>query len=414
MSEPLARLRAGWPAAAVDALLAAASYVIAYRLRFEGDEFRRFLALAIDALPLIGGTHLLVLGILRLYATPLRALWPLRIVTGTAAGTAIGTIVSMVLLGPEGISRQAVIAYGFLFVLLAVGWRAIVGLRLRWLLMTAEPGAGGEALEVRDAHHRTISGGLVLVYRYRELLRNLVSKDLKLKYRGSVLGFLWSLLNPLVMIVVYTFAFTYVLGVETERYSFFVLLGLLAWNFFAGSVMGSTDSVAGGGSLLKSVLFPRVILPLSGVLFNLVQYCLTLVVFLPLLIAWHGIPLGRQMLLFPVFLTLNVLFVVGIALMVSTATVFFRDLKHLVEVGLNIAFWATPILYELSRVPEQYRFVLLLSPMAPFILAYQDLFYYLTWPDVSVWLIATGYGVGAFVCGISVFVVYEDRFSEWV
>lgn len=413
MSEPLARLRLGWRAAAIDAAAVVLCFVAAYRLRFEGADFAHFLALGLRALPVIGGAHLAVLTLAGVYRAMGLRLWPLRIVLGTMAGVASGTGFATAFIGPEGLSRQAILAYAFLFVLMAIGWRAALGLRLRWALIAEGPESEGE-LEVRDAHHRTISGGLVLAYRYRELLQNLVAKDLKLKYRGSVLGFVWSLLNPLVMIAVYTFAFTYIIGVQTKNYSFFVLLGLLAWNFFAGAVIGSTDAVAGGGSLLKSVLFPRIVLPASGVMFNFVQYCLTLVVFLPLLLIWHRIPLGPQMLVYPLFLGLQVIFVTGVALLISTATVFFRDVRHLVEVALNIAFWATPILYEATLVPEEYRFALLLSPMAPFIRAYQDLFYYQAWPDASVWVVAVGYAVAAFICGISVFIAYEDRFSERV
>ncbi len=120
------------------------------------------------------------------------------------------------------------------------------------------------------------------------------------------------------------------------------------------------------------------------------------------------------MLLFPVFVLLQVLFVTGVALLLSTATAFMRDLRHLAEIGISVAFWATPIIYEYTFVPEEFRFAILLSPMASFIRAYQDIFYYLVWPDLSIWLVAVTYGVGAFVCGLSVFVGYEDRFSEQV
>ncbi len=186
---------------------------------------------------------------------------------------------------------------------------------------------------------------MLLAVGYRDLLRNLVAKDLKLKYRGSVLGFLWSLINPLVMIVVYTFAFTYVLKVPTERFAFFVLIGVLAWTFFAGATLGSSSAIVDGGSLIKSVVFPRIILPVSGVTFHLVQFVLSVSVLLPVLLAWYQIPLGAQMLLFPVFVLLQVLFITGIALLLSAATAFMRDLRHLAEIGISVAFWATPIIY---------------------------------------------------------------------
>lgn len=408
----LARLRLGVLAAGVDLVIALGCYVAAYRLRFEGNDFAQFLDSALRVFPVMAVAYIGVMAALGVYRLRGQSLWPLKITAGTVAGAALGFGLVAVMWGIEGRSRQATVGYALMLALAGLAWRAAIGLRLRWVDLQGETPPG--TLEERGVHHRTMSGGLLLAWRYRHLLRNLVAKDLKLKYRGSVLGFAWSLLNPLVMILVYTFAFTYVLKVQTERYAFFVLLGLLAWNFFAGAVMGSTGAIAEGGSLIKSVLFPRVILPISGVAFNAVQYLLTVTVFLPLMLGWYHIPLGPQMLLFPIFLGLQMLFVSGLALMLSTATAWLRDVRHLVEVGLSVAFWATPIIYEQTLVPEEFRFALLLSPMASFVRAYQDIFYYLTPPDISVWVVAIAYGIGAFVCGVSVFVSYEGGFAEQV
>jgi ABC-type polysaccharide/polyol phosphate export permease len=412
MPRSLTVLRFGWPAILIDALLAVACYLLAYRLRFDAGAFRHFLPLAAWALPFLAGAHAVVLAALGVYR-PGPRLWPVRLVFGTLAAAAAGFGAAWLALGPEGLSRQAAIAYGLMLVLAALAWRAAIGLQFRLAVLQAPPGLAGE-LETFGEHHRSIAGGLVIASRYRHLLENLVAKDLKLKYRGSVLGFAWSLVNPLVMIGVYTFAFTYVLKVPTDRYAFFVLLGLLSWTFFAGAVAGSTESVAGGGALLKSVLFPRIILPIAGVLFNVVQYLLTLAVFLPLMLVLYRVPPSAPMLLFPVFLALQILFTAGAALVLSTATAFMRDVKHLVEVGLMVAFWLTPIIYEHSFVPEAFRFAVLLSPMSSFIRAYQDIFYYGVWPDLSVTLVAFAYGLGMFVCGLSVFLAFEDRFAEQV
>ena len=125
------------------------------------------------------------------------------------------------------------------------------------------------------------------LYRYRELLKNLVLKDLKLKYRGSVFGFLWSLANPLLMIIVYALAFTYILRVRSERFVFYLMLGQLSWTFFANSASMSTTSIVDNSGLLKSVFFPRAILPMGTVLFNLAQYLLTVSVFLPAMLLWY-------------------------------------------------------------------------------------------------------------------------------
>lgn len=406
-------LRLGWPAALVDLLTAAACLVAAYRLRFDGPDFQHFLGVASNVLPAIVGVHVLVLAGVGLYRGYGLRLWPVRLTVGTVLGVLLALGLTATSENLAGVSRQALVVYAVLFVIAGMAWRAAAGLmaqRTRQRLAdTTEPG-----LEVRGAQYQSLGGGLLLTWRYRHLLRNLVVRDLKLKYRGSVLGFLWSLLNPLVMITVYNFAFTYVLRVQTERYVSFVLIGILTWTFFAGAVLGSTMSIMASGSLLHSVLFPRVILPIAGVLFNLSQFLLTVIVFLPVLFLAYGVIPGPETLLFPIFLLLQVLFIMGAALILSTATAYFRDVQHLVEVGLNVGFWATPILYEYTLVPERFRFAILLSPMAPFIRAYQDILHYQVWPDWSVWLLATAYGIGMFVAGLSVFVTYEDSLAEQV
>ncbi|MEZ5286848.1 MAG: ABC transporter permease [Vicinamibacterales bacterium] len=178
----------------------------------------------------------------------------------------------------------------------------------------------------------------------RHLLTNLVVKDLKLKYQRSLLRFAWSLLNPLLMIGIYTFAFTVIMRLPTPRFVLFILVGLLAWNFFSGAVMTATEAISAQGNLLRSVVFPRVVLPIAAVTFNLVQYLLTIVVFLPMMLLVYGVSPAPRMLLFPVFVLLQVLFTSGVALVLSTAAAAFRDVRHLVEVGIGIGFWATPIL----------------------------------------------------------------------
>jgi ABC-type polysaccharide/polyol phosphate export permease len=258
----------------------------------------------------------------------------------------------------------------------------------------------------------SMTGGVLRTWRYRQLLLNIVSKDLKLKYQRSLLGFAWSLLNPLIMIAVYTVAFTYVMRVPTERFVLFILIGILAWNFFSGAVVSASEAVINNASLQKAVVFPRAVLPFSAVLFNLALYLLTMVVFLPVMLVIYRVPPAPRMLLFPVFLLLQVVFITGVTLLLSTASTLFRDVKHLIEVGINILFWATPIIYELSMVPAQMRRVALLSPMASFVRAYQDLFYYGVAPSALIWFIAIAYAVGAFVCGLSVFLAFEDSFAE--
>src|SRR5438876_12206190 len=130
------------------------------------------------------------------------------------------------------------------------------------------------------------------------------------------------------------------------------MLGQYSWAFFASSASMSTASIVDNAGLLRSVLFPRAILPIGTVLFNLAQYLLTVSVFLPVMLIWYHVPLSAPMILFPVFLALQVIFTIGIALILATSTAFFRDVRHLLEVALSVLFWTTPIVYELLQVPE--------------------------------------------------------------
>jgi ABC-type polysaccharide/polyol phosphate export permease len=250
--------------------------------------------------------------------------------------------------------------------------------------------------------------------RYRWLIANLVLKDLKLKYRGSVVGFIWSLANPVLMGIVYAVAFHTILRIRGEGFVFYLMLGLLAWTFFASSAVMSTGSIADNGGLVKSVRFPMAILPTATVLFNFTQYVLNISVILPLMLGYYRVMPEAPMLLFPVFVALQLVFTVGVALALATATAFLRDVRHLVDVAITILFWMTPIVYELKDLPERIRLVILLSPMSPFVAAYQQIFYYRQWPEAMIWMTTIGYAAGAMALGLWLIVHNEDRFAERV
>src|SRR5258708_12048241 len=136
-----------------------------------------------------------------------------------------------------------------------------------------------------------------------------------------------------------------------------------------------TGALVAGGSLRKSVFFPRAIVPIATVLFNLTQYLLMVVVFLPIMLIVFRVPPAAAMLAYPVFLGLQVIFTIGVALILATGTAFFRDVRHLLEVGLAVLFWTTPIVYELQQVPVRFRLGLLASPLASYVVAYKDIFF---------------------------------------
>jgi len=398
----------------LDTVLAVACYVATYRLRFGDEVFSRFLPYALTALPFIVGGQVSALALSGVYRYRESRRWLPRLIGGVVVGSAAGTALSAAIVGMQGISRASFVINPLLLVTALFAWRGAMRLR-RLALRTRALKANPQIMVDRaDEEEASVTAGMLGVIRHRELLRNLVLKNLKLKYRGSIFGFLWSLVNPLVMVTVYSLAFTYILGIRTEGFVFLLLIGVLTWTFFANSASMSTGAIVDSGGLVKSVFFPRAILPISSVLFNLAQYLLTMLVFVPVMLLVYQVPLSPPMLLYPVFLALQLLCTMGFALLLSTATASYRDVRHILEIALSVLFWTTPVVYQFDRVPEVLRLPVLLSPMSSFVVAYQEMFYFGRWPDVSLWMAAVLYGVGGFVVGAMVFVSFEYRFAEQV
>jgi len=393
-----------------DAISAVAFFSIACWLRFGVARLSTFLPDAWLVIPWVVLGQLLGLTAAGAYTRRPRLDWFVWVVVGVVGGTASAAVGLALTKGLAGVSRVALVADAILLSNATIGWRGVWMLRAR----VRRRADRRPALNLVDRRGEVSSIGAVVrdLYRYRELLRNLVLKDLKLKYRGSVFGFLWSLVNPVLLILVYTVAFTFILRIRGERFVFYLMLGQLAWTFFVGSAMMSTGAIIDNAGLLKSVLFPRAVFPISTVLFNFAQYGLTILVFLPVMMLWYRVPFAAPMLIFPVIVALQLLFTIGVALMLATVTVFFRDVRHLLDVLLVVLFWTTPIVYELKQVPDALRLPILLSPMSPFVVAYQAVFYDRQWPEASIWTIAVFYALGSFITGTLFFIALDDKLTE--
>jgi ABC-type polysaccharide/polyol phosphate export permease len=255
---------------------------------------------------------------------------------------------------------------------------------------------------------------VLTVLRYRALLRNLVLKDLKLKYQHSVLGFTWSLLNPFLMLTVYTVAFKYILQVPTPNYAHFLLAGLLPWNFFASSVTASTQSITANARLIRQVPFPHETLPIATVAFALVQFLVALGVLLPLLALFSDQPLRWTVLLLPLVLATHFAFTVGLAFLLAAGTVFFRDVTHLVEVLLPALFWTAPIVYPLTMVPAPLQLLFQLNPLVAFAVAYQDVLFWGRLPDPWIVTSALLWALAAVAVGHALFRRHSVAFAEEV
>jgi ABC-2 type transport system permease protein len=243
-----------------------------------------------------------------------------------------------------------------------------------------------------------------------ELLVGLIRKDLKVKYQGSVLGFLWSLANPLLLLVVYTFVFQVVLKSGIPQFGFYLLSGLLVWNMFATAVGTSTAAVVGNSGLVKKVRFPLSVLPLSQVGFALVHFVLQLFVLLVVMAVTGNTQFaGPQLLLAVPAIAVALLFTVAVSFLVAGLNVRYRDTQHVVEVVLMAGFWINPIVYSVSLVKTELGdlyWAYYLNPMAGVVIAMQRAIYAQnpTLPNGSTVLAADGYafyleklGIGALV-----------------
>jgi lipopolysaccharide transport system permease protein len=218
------------------------------------------------------------------------------------------------------------------------------------------------------------------VYFYREMLKNLVSKELRARYKGSVLGFLWTFFNPLLMLIVYSVVFSFIMRIETENYAMFLFVALLPWNFLSSSIMQGAASLVQNGSLIKKIYFPREILPLSIVIANLINYLLSLFILIPALI-FFKIKITPAILSFPIVLFTMVLLVMSLTLLISIANVYFRDLEHIVSILITAWFFLTPVLYSSEYIPESVRSYFYINPVTHLIEAFRSVFYEGAWPQ---------------------------------
>ncbi|AWB46186.1 ABC transporter permease [Paenibacillus sp. CAA11] len=211
------------------------------------------------------------------------------------------------------------------------------------------------------------------LFNYRSLLMNFVSKEIKLKYKDSVLGFIWSFMNPLIMLFIYTFVFKHILKFQIENFELFLFAGLLAWNFFNISINTSANSLIYQGNLLKKVYFPREIIPLSIVLSNLLNYFIMSVIIVVATVIVEG-GLSVYIYLYPLVLVTTVLFTTGISFIVSILTVKFRDISYLVDVILLFLFYLTPIVYSNELVPKEYASIINGNPITEMVNLHRAVF----------------------------------------
>lgn len=220
------------------------------------------------------------------------------------------------------------------------------------------------------------------LWNYRELIRNMVGRDLKARYKNSVLGYIWSLLNPLLMMLIFWLVFSLLLTNDIKMFPVFLIVALLPWNFAVTAVSGGMRSILDNSNLVKKVYFPREILPITVVLSNLVNYVFALPVMFLVMGAVQWYTLGRlnfswTFAFLPVIIIIQTIFLIGMALLLSTVAVFFRDTTHIIDILIQLWIFLTPVFFSLEQIatPTQAKMVRWLNPMASIVDFYRDILY---------------------------------------
>ena len=262
------------------------------------------------------------------------------------------------------------------------------------------------------------------LYRHRALVAVLTARELKARYRGSVLGFLWSLLNPLLMLAVYTVVFQLIFpnrAAGTRPYALFLFTGLLPWNWLSAALADSSASLPTHGALLRKVLFPAEVLPAVAVLAQGIHFVLALPVLLVALVAGSAglfdapVALGAPLLQVPFLLALEGLFLLGVGLLLAALTVHFRDIKDLLGTALSLWFFATPVLYALPELHSpRLAAVLRWNPVAPLFAAWHDALFYGKWVPARTWGAVVLVSLAAFLLGYALFDRLRDSYAEAV
>lgn len=251
------------------------------------------------------------------------------------------------------------------------------------------------------------------VFAYREMLFNTVRRELRSRYKGSVLGFLWTFLNPLLSLVVYTLVFSIIMRAKIPQHSFSIYLftGLLPWLYFANTIQQSTILMHNNSNLIKKIYFPRLVLPISLVATNLVNLLLSSIILLVALII-EGVSISWVLVYIPLLLLLLTFFILSITLLLSALTVYFRDIEHIMTIVTMAWFYVTPIVYAPNLYPSNVYRIFMINPLMPLITGFQDVLLYNTQPNT--WGLAYVFLISdvLFIVGYFVFDKLQRRFAE--
>lgn len=250
------------------------------------------------------------------------------------------------------------------------------------------------------------------LYNYREMISSLIRRELRGKYKASVLGFLWTLMNPLLQMLIYIVVFSYILKSGIENFPIFLFVSLVPWNFFSISVTSGSTCVINQENLIKKIYFPRMVLPIAYVSSMFINMLLTfIVIFAVLFITGYGINVAAVCFL-PLIMLIEYILALGICMLTSALAVYFRDLEYIMGIITMAWMYLTPILYTADMVPDNIRAIFNLNPMTPIIIAYQQILYSKQLPDLGSLVQAAIIGLAVLAIGCFGFKKMQKKFVE--
>lgn len=249
------------------------------------------------------------------------------------------------------------------------------------------------------------------LYDYRELLKTSINKDVRGKYKNSVLGIVWSFLNPLLQIAVYALVFPLIMKSSIPNYTVFICCGLIPWTFFTAAINRTSFTMIENGNIIKKVFFPREILPLSVVTSEAINFIISTLIILAFVIG-YGMGISKFIIFYPLVLLVQYILLVGISFIISSVTVYFRDLQHFIGIALQLLFYATPIVYIPDAIPLEFQWIIKYNPMTYIINAYRDIFYYQQMPNIMFLARILLLGIVVCVLGYFIFSKLQRRFAE--
>lgn len=249
------------------------------------------------------------------------------------------------------------------------------------------------------------------LYNYREMIYMLVRRDIRGRYKGSVLGFLWTFINPLLQFAVYAVVFSVLMRSDIEKFYVYLFVGFIPWFFLSNAIPVGALCIQNQSNMVQKIYFPRIILPLTIALTGFVNMLLSELVVFAVLIC-SGVGISIHILALPLVMVVELLFVLGIVLIISALNVYFRDLAHIMDIVTMAWFYATPIVYPPEMLAGTAPWLLVVNPMAGIIASYRDILYYQRWPHFSSLTLAIVSGVVTVVLGTVIFQRLQRGFAE--